>query len=467
MGPTLALVEAGLLATVVSAAALYWTPWTLQDPVELTAVLGQALAMAICCIVAFYYNDLYDLRVVRSFGAFAVRLVQALGVAFMLLAGFYHFFPDTQLASGPFLSSIVLIAGLVLPLRAVSYVIMRSRPFRERVLILGTGSLAADLVAEIRRQPHFRYVVVGMITDAPNGALTTVAGIPILGSIDHIGDIVRHVMPGRIVTTLSERRGHLPVRELLEARFFHGAVVEDGVDVYERLTGKLAIERLRPSSLLFAQDVHRYRMARAMARGLSFAMALVALVLTAPLGLLISLVIWLDSGGPVLFRHARLGLRGRSFELIKFRTMRPASSASEWARDNECRITRVGAWLRRFRLDELPQFVNILRGDMNLVGPRPHPVTNQTVFEAHIPYYALRMLVRPGVTGWAQIRQGYANDLSEETDKMRYDLYYIKHFSLGLDVRILVDTVKIVLFGRGARAADAYQPGQPAKVAAR
>jgi lipopolysaccharide/colanic/teichoic acid biosynthesis glycosyltransferase len=147
--------------------------------------------------------------------------------------------------------------------------------------------------------------------------------------------------------------------------------------------------------------------------------------------------------------------------------MHPAPAASEWVRDNEARVTRVGVWLRRFRLDELPQFVNILRGDMNLVGPRPHPVTNRELFEASIPYYGLRTLVRPGVTGWAQIRQGYANDLAEETEKMRYDLYYIKHFSLGLDVRILVDTVKIVLFGRGARAADAYQPSRALEVTPR
>ena len=463
----LVLVETSLLATLVSGATLYWAPWALSDPIELSTVLSQALALAICCIVAFYYNDLYDLRVVRGFGAFAVRLVQALGTAFILLAVFYTFFPHTQLADGPFLSSIVLIVGLLLPLRAVSYAVMRSRPFLERVLILGTGPLAAEILAEIRRQPHFRYAVAGLVSDGRSGAPAAVAGVPVLGALEQVETIVRGVKPARIVTTLTERRGQLPVRELLEARFFLGAVVEDGVEVYERLTGKLAIETLRPSSLLFAQDFHRYRMDRAVARGLSFATALVALVITAPLCLLVALAIRLDSAGGVLFRHERLGLRGRPFELLKFRTMHPAPVASEWVRDNERRITRIGAWLRRFRLDELPQFVNVLRGDMNLVGPRPHPVTNRALFEAHIPYYGLRSLVRPGLTGWAQIRQGYANDLAEETEKMRYDLYYIKHFSLSLDVRILVDTVKIVLFGRGARAADAYQAGQALEVTPR
>jgi exopolysaccharide biosynthesis polyprenyl glycosylphosphotransferase len=467
MGPTLALVETGLLATVVSAAALYWAPWALGDPVELTIVLSQALALAICCIVAFYYNDLYDFRIVRSFGAFAVRLVQALGIAFIFLAGFYTLFPQTQLAEGPFLSSMVLIVGLLVPLRGLSYAVMRSRPFLERVLILGTGPLAAALVAEIRRQPHFRYAVVGLVADAADSPHPTVAGVPILGPLDRIGEIVREAAPHRVVATLTERRGRLPVRELLEARFFRGTVVEDGVDVYERLTGKLAIETLRPSTLLFAPDTHRYRMERAVARGLSFGTALTALALTAPLCLLIALAVRLDSRGPILFRHARLGLRGRPFDLLKFRTMHPAPAASEWVRDNEQRITRVGVWLRKFRLDELPQFVNILRGDMNLVGPRPHPVSNETLFESSIPYYALRALVRPGVTGWAQIRQGYANDLTEETEKMRYDLYYIKHFSLAFDCRILVDTVKTVLSGRGAREADAHPAGRPVEATSR
>jgi len=143
--------------------------------------------------------------------------------------------------------------------------------------------------------------------------------------------------------------------------------------------------------------------------------------------------------------------------------MRPATGpTSEWICDNDNRVTRVGGWLRKFRLDELPQFVNILRGDMNLVGPRPHPVSNLELFTATIPYYALRYLVRPGVTGWAQVRYGYANNLDEEIEKMRYDLYYIKHFSPWFDLRILVDTVKTVLFGRGARAADAYAGASPA-----
>jgi lipopolysaccharide/colanic/teichoic acid biosynthesis glycosyltransferase len=206
----------------------------------------------------------------------------------------------------------------------------------------------------------------------------------------------------------------------------------------------------------------------ALARSLSLPVAAVILLLLSPLLALLALAIKVDSRGPVFFVHERVGRRGRPFRLIKFRTMHPASDeTSEWARDNRGRLTRVGRWLRRFRLDELPQFINIIRGDMNLVGPRPHPASNLPLFVMvmrnapecgeQIPYYALRSMVRPGITGWAQVRYRYANDLEEEVEKMRYDLYYIKHMSPWLDLRILFETVKIVVRGRES----AHEPPPP------
>jgi lipopolysaccharide/colanic/teichoic acid biosynthesis glycosyltransferase len=194
-------------------------------------------------------------------------------------------------------------------------------------------------------------------------------------------------------------------------------------------------------------------------RVLSVTAAVVGLVVFAPLMAAIAVAIRLDSPGPVLFVHERVGLRGRRFNLLKFRTMRDVDGDhSEWACDNGDRITRVGRFLRRFRLDELPQFFNILRGEMDLVGPRPHPATNFSLFGTvlrnspecgeQIPYYSLRSMTRPGITGWAQVRYQYANNLEEEIEKMRYDLYYVKHRTLWLDLRILLDTVKTVLAGR-------------------
>jgi len=226
-------------------------------------------------------------------------------------------------------------------------------------------------------------------------------------------------------------------------------VVEDGVDCYERLTGKIAIEALTPSGLITSTTFRKSHFDLAFGHALSLVVAATALVVLSPLFAILALLVKLDSPGPVFFVHDRVGLRGRRLRLLKFRTMRPADGpTSEWVCDNGHRITRVGRWLRRYRLDELPQLINVVRGELNLVGPRPHPVSNFALFTQKIPFYSLRSAVRPGLTGWAQVRQGYANSLDEETEKMRYDLYYIKHMSVWLDLWILVQTVRIVLSGR-------------------
>jgi exopolysaccharide biosynthesis polyprenyl glycosylphosphotransferase len=454
----LALLEGSLLFIAVSASIFLWLHPLLFDWIDVVTFLSQTLGLSFCCTIAFYYNDLYDFRVVRNFAEFASRLMQAFGVAFILLAIFYTLFPGARIAEGPFFSSFVIVVGFLLPLRAISYAVMRSHLFTERVLILGTSPLARKVVHEIEARPDAGCTIVGVIDDgaASDG---TFSRYSIFGPPEQLGKIIEDVHPDRIIVTMAERRGRLPVDELLQSRV-RGLTVEDGVAAYERLSGKLAVEALTPSDLIFSKDFRKSHVNLAVARAISLVASLVGCIAFAPLVGLIALAIKLDSRGPIFFVHRRTGLYGRPFTLIKFRTMVPVSSEnSEWVRDNHDRVTRVGKWLRKFRLDELPQFVNLLRGDMNLVGPRPHPVSNQRLFIENIPYCALRSLVRPGLTGWAQVRYGYANDLQEEIEKMRYDLYYIKHFSIWFDLRILFDTVKIVLFGRGSREADAYPAG--------
>jgi exopolysaccharide biosynthesis polyprenyl glycosylphosphotransferase len=348
----------------------------------------------------------------------------------------------------------LLAAAAALPLRAAAGAALECRPFARRTLIVGAGPLARRILEAIGDQPRARYAPIGVVADGPAGLSASIPG-PILGTLWEIDAILGETRPDRVIVALDERRGRLPVGPLLEARA-RGVVIEDGVEVYERLTGKIAIESLAPSGLIFSGGFRGLRLHRAVARALSVAGAAVGLILAAPLLALIALLIALESRGGVLFVQERAGLGGRPFRLLKFRTMLPASGPhSEWAGDNGDRITRIGKWLRRFRLDELPQFVNVLRGDMNLIGPRPHPVSNFDLFQATVPYYRLRASMLPGVTGWAQVRYGYANGLEEETEKMRYDLYYIKHRSLGMDLRILLQTARIVLLGRGSDVDDA------------
>jgi exopolysaccharide biosynthesis polyprenyl glycosylphosphotransferase len=347
----------------------------------------------------------------------------------------------------------VPVAGFLFLRALVGSAVTRS--FAERVLVLGAGPLAHKLIAALEAPGHPNWKVVGVLADDGEQPPDSCR---LLGRLEELEEVVESVRPQRIVVALTTRRGRMPVRSLLELRV-QGIAVEDGHELYERLTGKLAIEALVPSALIFSPDCRGNRMSRALGRGLSLVAAILGLALTAPLIGLVALLVILDSGRPAFFLHERLGLGGRRFNLVKFRTMRRAPrSCSEWERDNLERITFVGRWLRRFRLDELPQFWNVLKGDMNLIGPRPHPVRNLRLFDERIPYYRLRLAVRPGITGWAQVRYGYANNLEEEIEKMRYDLYYIKHQSTSLDLAILFQTAKVMLRGHESLPEARFAP---------
>jgi exopolysaccharide biosynthesis polyprenyl glycosylphosphotransferase len=331
----------------------------------------------------------------------------------------------------------------------VRFVTREIRSKAERILILGSGTMASNLIEDIQSSLTRRYTVVGTVDDERPDA-ESLAGARWLGACDRFGEIVEQVRPARIVVAVADRRQRLPLQSLLESRV-RGIVVEDALEFSERLTGKIAIEALRPSMLFLSKGFRNHGAAEITARIVSVITAAVGLVLCAPLLAAIAVLVKLDSHGPIFFIQPRAGRNGRQFGLIKFRTMHPCDDRqSEWVLDNMHRITRAGRYLRRFRLDELPQLLNVLRGEMNLIGPRPHPTSNHSIFMERIAYYGLRSTVRPGVTGWAQVRHGYANNLEEETEKMRYDLYYIKNRSILLDVRILIETVGIVLFGKGA-----------------
>ena len=329
------------------------------------------------------------------------------------------------------------------------FLVREVRPKGTPILILGSGSMAARLIEEIEATENSRLIVKGIVDDEQPEADSPLHD-RWLGTSDQLGEIVARVQPARIVVAIENRRDRLPLQTLLESRV-SGIDVEDAIELYERVTGKMAIEALRPSTLILSKGFRNHGAAEMTARVVSVIVAVIGLIVVAPLLAAIALLVKLDSRGPVLFVQDRAGSHGRPFGLLKFRTMHPSlDRPSEWVLDNVHRITRVGTYLRRFRLDELPQLVNVLRGEMNLIGPRPHPTTNHATFMEHIAYYGLRSTVRPGVTGWAQVRYGYANNLDEETEKMRYDLYYIKNRTLWLDFRILGETVGIMLFGQGS-----------------
>jgi exopolysaccharide biosynthesis polyprenyl glycosylphosphotransferase len=321
--------------------------------------------------------------------------------------------------------------------------------------------MAEQLVQEIEARPGSRHIVIGVVDDAPVSAPRSVR-CPLLGPMSRLAEIVEEVRPDRVLVALGERRRRTPVRALLESCVAQGITVEDAREFYERLAGKVAVDTLTPTSIVFSKTFGPSRLHQVFARTLSVVAAVLGLIVLWPLLAVIALAIKLDSAGPMLFVQERIGAHGRPFRLLKFRTMHPAGRrSSEWECDNRDRVTRVGKWLRAFRLDELPQFINILRGEMNLVGPRPHPVSNFELFTlvarnlndltgSAVGYYTLRSMVRPGITGWAQVKYQYANNLEEELEKLKYDLYYLKHASAALDLSILVQTVTVLFSGRPA-----------------
>ena len=342
---------------------------------------------------------------------------------------------------------------LSLRLRSGSTVMISPR--RQRILLIGKTPLGEQVIREIESRPGHG-LVVGVLDDQTCAPSDSSERLP-LGDLARLDAAIGELQPNHIVVALTERRNRTPLLEaLLTSAFARGISIESAADCYERLTGKLALEAWTPMSILFSGQLRPSRLQQMLARIMSLSFALAMLVLLLPLFLIIALAIKLDSRGPVLFVQERVGAHGRSFRLLKFRSMHDGSPRrSEWEHDNRDQVTRVGRWLRALRLDELPQLLNIIRGEMNLVGPRPHPTSNLELFTlvarnlneltgAAIGCYALRTSIVPGLTGWAQVRYRYANNLEEEIEKLRYDLYYIKHMSAWLDFLILLETVKVL-----------------------
>ena len=276
---------------------------------------------------------------------------------------------------------------------------------------------------------------------------------PVIGAIGDVQRLAVDAKADLVVLSLSERRGQMPLKELLNLKFL-GVQVEEAHSMYERIAGRILLDQLSPSWLILSNGFRKSQALLASKRAGDVVFSIVLIVLMAPVALLVALAILLETGRPLLFRQARVGLNGRTFQIIKFRSMRqeltPASSQT-WTADEDPRITRVGRFIRKFRLDEIPQLVNVLLGDMSLVGPRPEQPELARMLEQEVPYYDQRHSLRPGITGWAQVRCGYGASIQESRVKLEHDLFYIKHLSAMLDLVILFETAKVLLSGRGAK----------------
>jgi sugar transferase (PEP-CTERM system associated) len=425
---------------------------TVQGTPDVSANFWKIGLVTLVCQLCLYYNDFYDLTLVHSARELIVRLLQAVGAASIVLAALYVLVPSLMIGDGIFVSALFVFVVGILGWRLLFTQLTGSLRLQERILVVGTGETARKVVRQILTQREFAYRVVGFIDDDASRIGERIVNPGIVGTPADIPALIATHQIDRIIVGLADRRGKLPVEELLRAKMA-GVRVEDATTTYERVTGKILIDDLRPSWLIFSEGFRVSRPVRWIKRTIDLIFALVLALLSFPLMVLTAIAVALESGRPVLYCQERVGENGRTFTLCKFRSMRldaEIDGTPMWATAGDTRVTRVGRVIRATRLDELPQLWNVLKGDMSFVGPRPERPYFVAELAKDIPFYQQRHSVKPGLTGWAQVKYRYGSSLEDAMEKLRYDLYYIKHLSIFFDLTIVFDTVKVVLFRKGA-----------------
>lgn len=497
-----ALLLAGenLLLTAVILAAMSSHLWQLS--LEARRILAQEgltpdAAFGRCAVSAFFVaviaqfamslSELYDPRVSGSRYERASRFIGSAGAAIALVLASVLIahawgleraldFPGLPLLSRVVFLTFTLALGFALLYlwRQLFHFVLARLAINERVLVLGAGAAARELADEILSRPDSGFEVVGLLEDvraelrpaarssqpgpAPEPPTPRETSAQSARGQDYgeegagqLAALCRRMRIDAIAVALEDRRAQLPMRELLACRVL-GVRVEEAESLFERLAGKLAVQAMRPSYMVFNQGFAQNPVSSAAKRALDIGLALVLLVALSPFLLLTAICVRLDSPGPVLYRQERTGRHGRAFTLLKFRSMRSdaeAHSGPVWAKENDPRITRFGRFARKTRLDELPQLVNVLAGEMSLVGPRPERPKFVDELAEQLPYYGLRHVVKPGLTGWAQINYPYGNTVEDARQKLQFDLFYIKNQSLLFDLSILFNTIKTVVLRRG------------------
>jgi sugar transferase (PEP-CTERM system associated) len=404
-------------------------------------------SLVIVTLLCSYYFDLYEPQRISEHWEIYFRLLLVLGFLSFLLSGVIYLFPGADIAHSVLLLGLMFLTAALVAWRSAYEWIIGRDAFRERVYVLGAGERAQMVVDLLRSRKDAGMEVVGYDSfvgeNAERQQAFSAALADINGSKHHVD---------RVIVALEERRGALPLRDLLKLRF-NGVVIEEAGTLLERLTGKLYLDGLRPSSFIYSEGF-RVKPSQQIARRLVSTMtAAIGLLLFLPFFPFVLLAVRLSSPGPIFFRQTRVGLGGRNFTVYKFRTMRTDAEdgGAKWATKNDPRVTRIGMFMRKTRLDEVPQLWNVLRGDMGFVGPRPERPEFVPWLSEQIPYFDLRHMIRPGLTGWAQVRYGYGATLAQSREKLEFDLYYIKHMTLGLDLLIMFETIKTILRRRGAQ----------------
>jgi sugar transferase (PEP-CTERM system associated) len=416
--------------------------------------LLKAALIAAVCQCSLYFADLYDLRRITDRRDLFVRIIQGLGVTSFLLAAVYFWMPSLVIGRGVFVVASLVTLSLVGGWRlAFEWLAKRILP-RERLLLVGTTPAVVALARELcDLGAEIGVDIVGFVDPVASRGGQALIDPGVIGTIEDIPSIVRARAVDRVVLCVAEARGQLPMDKLLDMKL-EGVTFDHQASVYEEYTGKIAIENLRPSWLVFSPGFRKSRALRIAKRLADVAAALFGLVIAGPIMALVAAAVKLTSPGDIFYHQERVGQHGRIFTVHKFRSMRQdaeAATGAVWAsKAGDARVTPIGRFIRKTRLDELPQLWNVLAGDMSLVGPRPERPQFVEQLTKQIPFYGQRHIVRPGLSGWAQVRYSYGASVEDAMEKLQYDLYYIKNMSLALDMFIALSTVKTVVLRRGA-----------------
>ena len=402
-----------------------------------------------CIILGMYFQDLYaDLRVVSR-----ILLVQqvclAVGCALLFIALLGYASADLILGRWLMVTGSLGVIILVPAWRIFFWKYIIGALRSERVLLMGNSSILGEVIERITEKPEFGYTVLGYLCEDEPCDFP----VPCLGAIRDIRKVCDEFKPTRVVVGMAERRNRLPVQQLLEIRF-GGILIEDAADTYEMAMRRVCSRKIQPSQLIFSSMLGPRQHAITIQNFYSFLFGVIGMIVAMPLMLVTAIAVKLSSPGPVLYRQRRVGHNGHVFTLAKFRSMysdAEARTGAVWASKDDPRITAVGKWLRKLRLDELPQFWNVVKGDMSIVGPRPERPEFVELLAHQIPYYRQRLAVKPGITGWAQINHKYGDTELDAMIKLEYDLYYIKNVGLALDLYIIFHTIKVMLLSRGAQ----------------
>jgi sugar transferase (PEP-CTERM system associated) len=444
------------LVLLIGEALIVWTSLLLGAWIELGGDTYKVLvddrgwykifAATALVLLCSHWLDLYDTARLHTEGELYFRLLMFLGVLAFILAGVAYVRPEILSGSGSSAVGLLTLTVALFGWRLGFTWLIQLPILVEHVYVLGTGERARRLVQGLRQNPEIGVEIVSW-TGKMEGAVTSDSVAA------HLMEVDRTQKVHRVIVAMPDRRGTIPMQELLELRM-KGVKIEEAATWLEKISGKIEVENLSHSWLIFGEGFRRSTIFILVRRALSVIISLIGLILSLPLLPLIMLAVRLDSKGPIFYTQTRVGKDRRLFKVVKFRTMRQdaeAENGPQWAGDNDPRVTRVGKFLRTSRLDEIPQMWCVLKGDMAFVGPRPERPEFIEMLSEQIPFYPVRHMVRPGITGWAQIKYKYGSTVEDAREKLQYDLFYIKNASIGLDLLIMFLTIKTVLLARGAQ----------------